>query len=82
MRTTIDLPDPLFRDLKMLAVRRGVTLKALIQESVEKELKGNVASGYRVKHPLIPRKGRHTINLTNVEIEEIFANEDAKKVLA
>ena len=72
MRTTIDLPDPLFRDLKMLAARRGATLKALIQEAVEKELKGSGESGYRVKHPLIPRNGRRPYNLTNAEIEDLL----------
>lgn len=81
MRTSIELPDPIHRELKRLAERRGVTMKALIQESVEKELKGAPEAGYRVKHPLVKGDPRHPINLTNAEIEDIFANEDADKIL-
>ena len=32
MRTTIDLDDPLFRDLKRRAAERGITLRTLVNE--------------------------------------------------
>lgn len=35
MRTTIDLPEPLFHRAKLLAVQRRVTLKKLITEVLE-----------------------------------------------
>ena len=38
MRTTVDLPDELFRELKTIAVRRGITLKELLRTAVEHEL--------------------------------------------
>ncbi|MFW5995221.1 MAG: hypothetical protein ACOCRN_03840 [Spirochaetia bacterium] len=38
MRTTIDLPDDLFRKLKSEAAIRGKPLKELITEAVEHEL--------------------------------------------
>lgn len=38
MKTTIDLPDPLFRRAKATAAERGLSLKALITEAVEKRL--------------------------------------------
>lgn len=39
MRTTIDLPDHLYRELKVLAARRGVALKEVLQEFVERGLR-------------------------------------------
>jgi predicted DNA-binding ribbon-helix-helix protein len=38
MRTTVDLPDQLFRELKALAARRGTSLKTLCL-AVEEELR-------------------------------------------
>lgn len=40
MRTTIELEDHLFRELKQEAARRGTTLREIISESVRKELAG------------------------------------------
>jgi len=76
MRTTVDIPDDLFRALKVRAAERGVTVQAIVCEAVEKELKGPPKPGYRATFPLIREKGRHKINLTNAQIEDIFARED------
>jgi len=38
MKTTIDLPDPLFRRAKATAAYRGVSLKTLITKAVENSL--------------------------------------------
>ena len=73
MRTSLELPDGVFRELKLLSVQRGVTLKALIQTAVEMELRGQPASGYRVRTPLVRRKGRGKIDLTNAQIEDLLA---------
>jgi predicted DNA-binding ribbon-helix-helix protein len=37
MRTTIDLPDLLFRELKAMAASRGTLLKAIVRNAVEEE---------------------------------------------
>ena len=34
MKTTIELPDPLFRHAKILAARRGTTLRELVVEGL------------------------------------------------
>jgi len=75
MRTSLELPDSLFLELKLAAVNRGVTLKVLIREAVENELHGRSAPvrGYRVQPPLVPRKGRAKIDLTNAQIEDLLA---------
>jgi hypothetical protein len=52
MRTTIDLPDDLFRRCKIAAARRGVTLKTLFAEALAGHLERQgdaptAASGWR-----------------------------------
>ena len=38
MKTTIELPDAMFRQAKMLAAARGVSLKHLFTEALEEQL--------------------------------------------
>jgi len=38
MRTTIDLPDPLFREVKATAARRGMRLKDYVTEALQEKL--------------------------------------------
>jgi Ribbon-helix-helix protein, copG family len=38
VRTTLDLPDPLLRQLKSRAALEGTTLKQLIREAIERGL--------------------------------------------
>ncbi len=38
MRTTLDIPDVLFRQAKLAALERKTTLKALVASGLEKEL--------------------------------------------
>ena len=39
MKTTIELPDVMFRQAKALAAARGVTLRQLFTEALEEELR-------------------------------------------
>jgi hypothetical protein len=74
MRTTIDLPDPLFRELKAVAARRGISLKNVIRTAVEVEIrKADIKAGRRVKFPLLPSSEPGTLNLNNAEIEDLLA---------
>ncbi|MEI6675622.1 MAG: hypothetical protein WCO57_10625 [Verrucomicrobiota bacterium] len=43
MRTTFDLPDPLFREVKIRAVQQGVKLKDLVASYIEMGLRGQLA---------------------------------------
>ena len=75
MRTTIDLPDPIFRELKAFAAMKGISLKEVFQSAVEHELasanKAEVVRD-RVKLPLIKSKHPGTLNLTNADIEDLL----------
>lgn len=73
MRTTVDIPDPLFRRLKSTAALRGCSVKELVIRAVEGEL--NAEKGKqptRVTLPLIDSKTPGRLNLTNEIINEIL----------
>lgn len=74
MRTSIDLPDDLFRQLKILAANRGLTLKTVVQRAVENEVaRANVqTTRKRLRFPLLDSKEPKTLNLTNAEIEDLL----------
>ena len=74
MRTTVDLPDETFRQLKVLAARRSTTLKQLLRTAVESELeRADVpAAERRVKFPVLDSKEPGALNLSNADIEELL----------
>ena len=72
MRTTIDLPDPVFKRLKATAALRGVSLKEIILDAVEKQLQPSGPTRKRTKFPLIRSKQPGTLSLTNADIDEIL----------
>jgi hypothetical protein len=72
MRTTIDLPDLLFRELKAAAASRGTSLKNMIRKAVEAEIRTDERkAGRRVKFPLLTSNKPGSLNLTNAEIEDL-----------
>ena len=73
MRTTIDLPDPVFRELKAVAARRGTSLKEIIRLAVEEEIrKAERPAGRRLKFPILTSRQPGTLNLTNAQIEDLL----------
>jgi hypothetical protein len=74
MRTTIDLPDALFRELKAAAADRGTSLKNLVRSAVETEIrKSDRRMRRRVKAPMLPSKRPGSLRLTNAQIEDLSA---------
>ena len=43
MKTTIEIPDPLFRQAKSRAAERGQTLKAFVTEALQERLQANAS---------------------------------------
>jgi hypothetical protein len=74
MRTTLDLPDATFRQVKSLAARRGLTLKQVLRSAVEREIAAASDTGERkrVKVPILKSKRPGTLNLTNADIEDFL----------
>ena len=73
MRTTVDLPDLLFRQMKATAALRGISIKDLVSAAVESEIaREKSTEEYSVKLPLIRSKRPGTLHLTNAEIEDLL----------
>lgn len=94
MRTTVQLPPELMRAAKVRAAEHGISLKEFFSRAVAEELgrrtvfvrEGAPARAAvarppsdRVSLPLFGSPRRKGVRLTNVEIEEVFAKEDAEK---
>jgi hypothetical protein len=72
VRTTIDLPDELIREVKALAARRGASLKTVIRAALEEEVrKTERKAGRRVKFPLLPSHQPGSLHLSNADIEDL-----------
>ena len=82
MRTTIDMPPTLMRAAKARAVEEGESLKDLVNRAVAREVglpatpKGKTG---RVTLPLIARDATPTALVTNDDIADAFAAEDADR---
>jgi len=74
MRTTIDIPDPLYRRLKTKAATEGSSAKKLILRGVQQVLKGaRRKSRRKVTLPIIRSTQPGTLNLDNDKIFEIIS---------
>ena len=78
MRTTIDLPDALFRKTKATAAMRGSSMKDLIVRAVEREvtkesgvLERQVAKPVRV--PLIHLGRGRKLDLTKFDLDDLIS---------
>ena len=78
MRTTIDIPDQLFRRIKALAAIQGMTLKNFITKAVEHELISSkeLTSGFRIKGPLIPSYKPGSLKITPDYVAKLMEIED------
>jgi hypothetical protein len=73
MRTTVDIPDSLYRDLKSKAAGEGRSVKELILRGVEIELQLTPKRRRRfVSLPLVRSKQPGTVALDNAKIFEII----------
>lgn len=73
MRTTIDIPDPVYRRLKKRAVSEGTSAKELILRGVERVLRDRPKLRRRVRLPIIKSKHPGTLDLDNERIFEIIS---------
>ena len=87
MRTTIDLPDGLYREAKTRAVKQGITLKELVVGLIQTGLRGGSAAELsqsgtrRASPPVAIRKvpGEPAVQpLTNRQLSELLEEEELK----
>jgi hypothetical protein len=72
MRTTVDIPDSLYRELKGKAASEGSSVKELILRSVKNELNGRRIKQKRISLPIIRSKHPDKLDLDNEKIFEII----------
>ncbi len=77
MRTTVDLPDDLFRRTKALAALRGDSFKNLVVHAIETEIGGRgpaagAQTARRVKLPLLRLRGRRRLDLTGFDFDDLL----------
>lgn len=75
MRTTIDLPDALYRKTKAAAALRGTSMKRLIVQALEADLNAS-ASGSgkprRVKLPIVRSWKGRKLDLSGFDFDELL----------
>lgn len=71
MRTTVDIPDALYRELKSKAATEGRSVKEMILRGVEDELQTSPKRrGRRVSLPIVRSKRPGSLRLDNAKIYE------------
>lgn len=82
MRTTLDLPDPLFREVKTRAVQQGVTLKDLLAQYIQAGMNAPASEASRVPRAHVPlpyfrkTEGPAIPARSNAELFAILEGED------
>ncbi|MBV9401138.1 MAG: hypothetical protein JO062_24385 [Bryobacterales bacterium] len=76
MRTTIDLPDALFRKTKARAALQGTTIKALIVRALEREASDQTTSKPKRKQetalPVIKSWKGPKLDLSNFDFDDLL----------
>lgn len=77
MRTTVDIPDTLYRELKSKAAQEGRSVREVILRSVEGELRSATTSKHsarrqRIRLPILQSKEPGTLHLDNERIFDLI----------
>ena len=73
MRTTVDIPDAMYRRLKARAAAEGKPAKALILKGVEQVLNTSTPSGKKIVVPVISSKRPGSLRLDNARIYDVIS---------
>lgn len=80
MRTTLELPEQLFRRAKLIALQRRITLKRLITAAVERELDMEQTVPHRMMAPPISLEMAPSVPvLSNAEIASLLVADELLK---
>jgi hypothetical protein len=72
MRTTVDIPDPVYRKLKSKAAREGCSVKEIVLRGVESQLHSQTKKSGRRRPPVIEASNPGSLDLDNAKIYEII----------
>jgi len=68
MRTTVDIPDPLYRELRKKAAHEGRTIRDLLLRGAEQQVHPDGKSRRRRRPPLIDSDRPGSLDLDNAKI--------------
>ena len=77
MRTTVDLPDDLFRRTKALAALRGDSLKNVVVRAIEREVNRTAVGGApsprrRARLPVVRLRSGRKLDLTDFDFDDLL----------
>jgi len=75
MRTSIDIPDELFRRTKAAAAIRGTTMKTMIIQALERDLDGSRKQGKkppRSSPPYLHLRSGRKLDLTGFDFDDLL----------
>jgi len=80
MKTTLEIPDPIFRRAKSKAAERGIPLRQFVTEAVEDKLKAAAVESQKpwMKHVGKLKHLRKETKKINKAIEDAFEKIDAE----
>jgi hypothetical protein len=76
MRTTIEMPESIYRKGQKIARSKGVTVEEFIIQTFERELKASPDAppqSKRVTLPLLPSKEPGTLDLKDFNLDDLLA---------
>lgn len=73
MRTTIDIPDGLYRRLKARAATEGKPAKALVLQGVERVLAASPSTNRKIVVPVVRSKRPGSLRLDNARIYDVIS---------
>ena len=76
MKTTLEIPDPVFRKAKAKAAERGIPLRQFVTEAVEEKLKAK--DPFRDKPWMKSFGGLRHLHKENVRIQKLIDEEFGK----
>ena len=79
MRTTIEIPDALMKQAKLVAVEQGTTLKALVTNGLQLLLRAEENTGHRLTKPPVKLHSDSPLRQLNAEnVARIDADQEAR----
>jgi hypothetical protein len=76
VRTTVDIPDEIYRQLKVKAAHEGVSVRHIVLRGIRSELEpvAQRPAHKRFQVPVIHSSRPGTLHLTNEQIDDILAS--------
>ncbi len=80
MRTTVEIPDDLFRKTKETALARGLTLKEVVIRALRREVRDDdPITLRRVDFPIVRTDASGSVRVTSADIEALEIDDDAER---